>query len=87
MASMMAIPSNTVRIGLWLVQASPTGVPGAVFPKSSLAACTSADTGFHSANTRRGVGRVSEGTNALEMNVRGKSTKNETLACAAGRQP
>ena len=43
-----------------------------------------ADTGFHSAKTRSGVGRVSEGTKVLAMKVRGKMTMNEALLTTSG---
>ena len=81
---MTAIPINTVSIGFCAVQASLTGTPGGILPKSSLADCTNADTGFHSANTRKGVGRVSEGTKAFEIKVNGNNTKNDTLLMISG---
>ena len=53
-------------------------------PNRLRAAWTSAETGFHSAKTRRTVGSVSEGTKALEMNVNGNRMMNTALFSVSG---
>ena len=53
-------------------------------PNELPAACTSDDTGFHSAKTRSTVGNVSLGTNAFETNVSGNRIMNEALLIVSG---
>ena len=60
-----------------------SGVPAGMFPNSSRAACATAETGFHSANTRNGVGKSSVGTKVLAMKVSGKITSEEALLMAS----
>src|SRR5690606_30688698 len=59
--------------------ASDVAANGLVLPNNSRAAWVTADTGFHSAKIRSGVGRFSAGTKALEMNVSGMITMKEAL--------
>ncbi len=54
------------------------------FPKSSRAAWVTDETGFHSAKTRSGPGRVSSGTKVFATNVSGKITMNEALLITSG---
>jgi hypothetical protein len=60
------------------------GATGLVLPKSSLAACVTAETGFQLAKARSGPGRLSSGTNVLATNVSGKITMKEAPWTASG---
>src|SRR5690606_21562721 len=65
--------------GFCIDHASDVAANGLVLPNNSRAAWVTADTGFHSAKIRSGVGRFSAGTKALEMNVSGMITMKEAL--------
>src|SRR5699024_1051783 len=78
-STMSTVQIRVYSTGCCSDQASEVAVIGRLLPKRSRTAWVTVETGFHSANTRSGVGKVSSGTKALEMKVIGMITMNEAL--------
>lgn len=84
---MITIQASVQGTGCWSGQADGSGVPGRMLPNSSRAAWVTVDTGFHSANTRSGVGTFCEGANVCAMNVSGNTRPRALHHRSARRVP
>src|SRR6478735_470398 len=84
MARITTIHANDVTTGCWSGHESGLGTAGLTLPNSSRAACVAADTGFHSAITLSGPGKLCSLTNVLAMNVNGNTAMKLALLNTSG---